>query len=102
MALDFPAPFYFERPWIAEGILNRPPLAEWLAAGDDAVAIIARLHDLDVRFLAITPGYGGGTGLSLIAVGETPQQARVMAGLRDRLELIGTRDGVDVYRVPGR
>ncbi len=27
MALDFPAPFYFDRPWIAEGILNQPPLA---------------------------------------------------------------------------
>jgi hypothetical protein len=102
MALDFPAPFFFDRPWVVEGILNRPPLAEWLEVGDDADAILARLDELDVRYLVITPGYGGGSPLSLIAVAESPRQAQVVAELRNRLELIGTHDRVDVYRVPQR
>ena len=100
MALDYPAPFYFSRSWIAEGINNRPPLYEWLAAGDDAEAILDRLRQLEVRYLVITPGYGGGSPVSLIAVGETPQQRRVMAELRRRLKLIGTFDNVDVYAIP--
>jgi len=100
MALDFPAPSYFSRPWIAEGINNRPPLAVWLAEGLDADRLLDRLQELDVRYLVVTPGYGGGGPMSLIAVGETPSQQAVMARLRSRLELIGTRDGVDVYRVP--
>lgn len=100
MALDFPAPYFFSRPWIAEGINNRPPLAEWLDEGLDANELVARLEGLDIRYLVVTPGYGGGTPLSLIAVGETPRQQAVMARLRSYLELVGTRDGVDVYRVP--
>jgi hypothetical protein len=100
MALDFPAPYLFSRPWIAEGINNRPPLAEWSAEGLDADQLMARLRKLDVRYLVVTPGYGGGTPMSLIAVGKTPNQQAVMARLRSHLELIGTRDGVDVYRVP--
>lgn len=100
MALDFPALFYFSRPWIAEGINNRPPLADWLSEGLDADQLLARLRKLDVRYLVVTPGYGGGGPMSLIAVGETPRQQAVMARLRSLLEPIGTRDGVDVYRVP--
>jgi len=100
MALDFPAPYLFSRPWIAEGINNRPPLAEWLAEGLDADQLLFRLRKLDVRYLVVTPGYGGGGPMSLIAVGETPSQQTVMARFRSRLELVGTRDKVDVYRVP--
>jgi hypothetical protein len=100
MALDFPAPYFFSRPWIVEGINNRPALYQWLEAGDDAEAILGRLGEHDVSYLVITPGYGGGTPFSLVAVGETPSQRAVMAELKTRLELIGTRDGVDVYRVP--
>jgi hypothetical protein len=100
MALDFPAPYLFSRPWIAEGINNRPPLAEWLAEGLDADQLLFRLRKLDVRYLVVTPGYGGGGPMSLIAVGETPSQQAVMARFRSRLELVGTRDKVDVYRVP--
>ena len=102
MALDFPAPYHFSRPWIVEGINNRPALYQWLAAGDDADAIMGRLQQHDVRYLVITPGYGGGSRFSLVAVGETPGQRAVMAALKSRLELIGTVDSVDVYRVPGR
>jgi len=100
MALDFPAPYYFNRPWIAEGILNDPPLLIWLRQGADADSIFDRLQDLDVRLLVVTPGYGGGSPISLVAVGETPIQRGIMADLRGRLELIGTRDRVDVFRVP--
>jgi len=100
MALDFPAPFYFSRPWIAEGINNRPPLAVWLSEGLDSDQLLDWLQKLDVRYLVVTPGYGGGGPMSLIAVGETPSQQAVMARLRSHLELIGTKDGVDVYRVP--
>jgi hypothetical protein len=100
MALDFPAPFFFSRPWIAEGINNRPPLHRWLASGDDADEIMLKLHELEVRYLVITPGYGGGRPISLVAAGDSPEQHRVLAELRSRLELIGTRDQVDVYRIP--
>lgn len=102
MALDFPPPFYFSRPWIAEGINNRPPLAEWLDAGLGAEAILRELRQRDVRYLVVTPGYGGGRNASLLAVGATPEQRVVLLALRQRLELIGTRRSVDVYRVPGR
>jgi hypothetical protein len=77
-------------------------LHQWLAAGDDADSIQKKLQELGIRYLVITPGYGGGTTVSLIAVGETPQQQRTMAELRSRLAFIGTRDHVDVYRVPDR
>ncbi len=101
MALDFPAPYFFSRPWIVEGINNRPALYQWLEAGDDPGTILGRLQQHEVRYLVITPGYGGGSPFSLVAVGETPGQRAVMAQLRSRLELIGTVDSVDVYRVPG-
>ena len=100
MALDFPSPYFFSRPWIAEGINNRPPLAQWLEAGDDAGTILRRLQEHDIRYLVVTPGYGGGTRFALVAVGETPEQQKVMAELRTHLELVGTRQDVDVYRVP--
>ena len=94
--------YYFSRPWIVEGINNRPALYQWLEAGDDAEAIMNRLQRHGVSYLVITPGYGGGSPFSLVAVGETHRQRAVMAQLRSRLELIGTVDSVDVYRVPGR
>jgi len=100
MALDFPALYYLDRPWIAEGILNDPPLLVWLRQGATADTILARLQEHDIRLLVVTPGYGGGTPISLVAVGETPTQRGIMADLRSRLELVGTRDQVDVFRVP--
>jgi hypothetical protein len=102
MALDYPAPYFFSRPWVAEGINNRPPLSEWLTGGADADRLLDRLHDLDVRYLVVTPGYGGGTPFSLVAMGETPRQRAVMEELRSRLERVGTADMVDVFRVPER
>ncbi len=100
MALDFPPPFYFSRPWIAEGINNRPPLAVWLEEGHDARRILVEMQRLDVRFVVVTPGYGGGTPASLVTAGEDSRRRAVLHAVRARLELVGTRDGVDVYRVP--
>ena len=44
MALDFPAPFYLDRPWIAEGILLDPPLRSWLRAAHSGTDLIGRLR----------------------------------------------------------
>jgi hypothetical protein len=74
MALDFPAPYYFDRPWIVEGILHEPPLVQWLREGD----ALAKLRQYDVRVLVLTPAYRG---------------LRPPAPFR----LVQTVDGVDVY-----
>lgn len=100
MALDFPGPYFFERPWIAEGIMNDPPLKRWLQAGDGAEAILSRLRALDVRYLVVTPGYGGGTNASLLPLAFSAQSARALLDLRSRLRLVGRVDGVDVWAVP--
>jgi hypothetical protein len=100
MALDFPAPFYLDRPWIAEGMLSDPPLALWLRQGDDAPALLARLQRDDVRYLLVTPGYGGGTARSLLPLARSPAALHAIAGLRARLVRLATVGGVDVYEVP--
>lgn len=102
MALDFPAPYYLGRPFVAEGVLHEPPLKAWLNEGLDAPALLDRIRSLGVRYLLVTPGYGGGTPLSLLALARPEETARVrvLAELRGRLRLLGTADGVDLYEVP--
>lgn len=100
MALDFPAPLYFDRPWIAEGILMEPPLKRWLDEGASPGDLLARLRELDVRLLVVTPGYGGGTALSLLPVAGGPENARRILPLREALTLVARVDGVDVWEVP--
>jgi hypothetical protein len=100
MALDFPGPYYFDRPWIVEGLFNDPPLRRWLDAGDDAEALLRRLHALDVRYLVVTPGYGGGTNASLFPLAMSKESARALVELRARLRLVGRVDRVDVWEVP--
>jgi len=73
MALDFPAPYYFNRPWIVEGVLHEPPLLRWLREGD----AMQKLRENDVRILVVTPGY------------------RTKLPFR----LVTTVDGIDVYSV---
>jgi len=97
MALDFPAPYYFDRPWIVEGILHEPPLQQWLHAGDD---LFARLRAHDVRVLVVTPGYGGGTPYSLMPVASNGDEAQRVDAFRRRLRLRARIDGVDVFEVP--
>ncbi len=100
MALDFPAPYYLNRPWIAEGMLNEPPLAAWVAAAPDAEAVLDRLREEDVRYLLVTPGYGGGTRNSLLPLAGTPDAQRRILDLRRALRYVRTLDGVDIYAVP--
>lgn len=102
MALDFPAPYYLDRPWVVEGILLDPPLAGWLGPARSGADLVARLRAEGVSLLLVTPGYGGGTPGSLLPLARDPRQAAVLADLRRRLALVATVDGVDVYRVPER
>ena len=73
MALDFPAPYYFNRPWIVEGVLHEPPLKRWLRDGTAA----EKLREYDVRVLVVTPGY------------------RTQLPFR----LVTSVDGVDIYSI---
>ncbi|HPC83448.1 MAG TPA: hypothetical protein P5234_08735 [Thermoanaerobaculaceae bacterium] len=100
MALDFPAPFYLDRPWIAEGILLDPPLRAWLREVRSGAEILERLRAETVSVVIVTPGYGGGTVRSLLPLAADAREGRLVADLRRRLERVATVDGVDVYRVP--
>lgn len=102
MALDFPAPYYFDRPWIAEGILNQPPLQAWIHTAQTSDDVLARLRVMRVRYLVITPGYGGGTRGALMPLASSPHDAQLIAAFRRRLKLLQTIDGVDVVEVPAQ
>jgi hypothetical protein len=100
MALDFPSPYTFDRPWIVEGVLNDPPLKSWLREEPTAERVLARLQALNVRYLVVTPGYGGGTKVSLYPLATSRPAALRVIELRKRLKLLTTIDRVDVYEVP--
>lgn len=100
MALDFPGPYYFDRPWIAEGVLTEPPIRRWLREEPSAEGVLRRLASLDVRYLVVTPGYGGGTGASLFPLATSRESAAALVALRSQLRLAGRVDGVDVWEVP--
>lgn len=102
MALDFPAPFYFDRPWVAEGVVNTPPLKSWLAEQAEPADLLQRTRALGVRWILVTPGYGGGTPLSLLALSspEDVRGVRALLDFRSRLRLAATVDGIDVWEVP--
>lgn len=102
MALDFPGPYYFDRPWIAEGILNDPPLRQWLTEAQSTDALLARLRDVNVRYLVVTPGYGGGTPASLLPLARNRREAALIADLRRHLVLLRSVDHVDVLAVPAK
>ena len=102
MALDFPGPYYLDRPWIVEGPLHDPPLAIWIAEGADADELLRRLRSLDVRYLLVTPGYGGGTAISLLPLAAERSRVPVAAAFRARLRKVASVDRVDLYEVPPR
>ncbi len=102
MALDYPGPYYLDRPFVVEGILNDPPLRRWLASGASAADLVVKARALGVRYLLVTPGYGGGTRWSLLPVAPDPSKVPVVAAFRARLKLLATVDGVDVYELPAR
>jgi hypothetical protein len=99
MALDFPAPYYFDRPWIAEGVLNDPPLQRWIAEARSADDVVRRLRANDVRYLVVTPGYGSGTRNALLPLARDRRQAEIILALRRRLILLANVDRVDVLAV---
>ena len=99
MALDFPAPFLFDRAWVAEGLVNRPPLALWLEQGATVDDLLAKLDLYDIRWIVVTPGYGGGRPESLLPVASTPEEGAVLLGLRQHLELRFSEENVDVWTV---
>jgi hypothetical protein len=100
MAMAFSAPYYFDRPWIAEGILNEPPLRAAVARAGSADEVLDWLRSLDVRYLVVTPAFGGGTPLSLLRLATTPHQARLIGEVKARLRRVDTLDRVDVYALP--
>jgi hypothetical protein len=99
MALDFPAPFYFDHPWIVEGIVHDPPLQEWIRDASSANEVLTRLSR-EVEYVLITPGYGGGTPASMLPLARSGEKLPLVAELRSRLRKIATIDGVDIYEVP--
>lgn len=100
MALDFPAPLFFDRPWICEGLMGTPPLQEWIARAQNGGEVLRTLQKLDVRFLVVTPGYGGGTTESLLPLADSRSGLQRVLDLRAALRRIGSCDGVDVFAVP--
>ncbi|MFN7990039.1 MAG: hypothetical protein U0529_21385 [Thermoanaerobaculia bacterium] len=100
MALDFPGPYYLARPWIAEGVVNEPPLRLWLAAGADGAGLLARCRELGVTHLLVTPGWGGGTPASLFPLARNRREAEAVAAFRSRLRRVATVEGVDVFELP--
>jgi hypothetical protein len=100
MGLDVPAPYYFDRPWIVEGLLNEPPLKAWVREARTVDDLLAQLHAHDVRYLVVTPGYGGGGPHTLVALAENRREAELLDALRRRLRPIERVDSVDVFAVP--
>ena len=100
LAMDFPAPFLFDRPWICEGLYNRPVLSLWLDEYRSGEALEAKLAAENVRFIVVTPGYGGGGFQSLMPLASDPEEEAVLVKLRAALRLRYRRDGVDVWEVP--
>jgi len=102
MALDFPAPYYFDRPWIAEGMLVEPPLKRWLAEARSVEDVLSRFRDANVTLLVVRPGWGGGTRAVLLPLATGARQQQLVIELRQRLVHVATVEGIDVYAVPPR
>ncbi|NOZ78499.1 MAG: hypothetical protein GXP48_04820 [Acidobacteria bacterium] len=100
MALDFPAPYYLDHPWIAESIEETPPLERWVRQGMTASEIVSTLQRLHVRLILITPGYGGGTPFSMVPLASNARQVETIGALRRRLHRLATVDSVDLWEVP--
>lgn len=100
MALDFPGPYYLARPWIAEGVVNEPPLRRWLGEGVDGEELLARCRALGVTHVLVTPGWGGGTPASLHPLARSRREAEAVVVFRSRLRRVATVDGVDVFELP--
>lgn len=102
MALDFPGPVFLARSWVAEGVVNEPPLRLWLGKGAGADELLSRCRALGVTHLLVTPGWGGGTPASLYPLARSRREAEALVAFRSRLRLLATVDGVDVWELPAR
>ena len=100
MALDFPAPYYFDRPWIVEGILNEPPLKGWVSEARTPDDLLRRFKTERVHLLVITPGYGGGSPHTVVALASDAREAQLLDAFRRRLRPVARIDSVDVFEVP--
>jgi hypothetical protein len=100
MALDFPAPYYFDRPWIAEGMLVEPPLKRWLAEAGSVGEVLARFREANVTLLVVRPGWGGGTRAVLLPLATGAREQQLVIELRQLLVHVATVEGIDVYAVP--
>lgn len=76
LALDYPAPFLFDRPWLAEGLVNRTILDIWLKDCATEEEFRAKFAEHQVRLLVVTPAFGGGS-LSLLETLATGVEQRV-------------------------
>lgn len=97
MALDFPAPYLFKRPWLAEGLVNKPPLRMWLDRARTVNYLVDKMKNNRIKLIVVTPGYGGGQPVALLPLAKTEQEARLIMELRQRLTRVFSKDSVDVY-----
>lgn len=97
LALDFPAPFLFKRPWLAEGLVNKPPLRMWLDRAGSSADLIKKIKQNKITLIVVTPGYGGGQTSALLPMARTEREAGMIRALRRRLRLVFSKDSVDVY-----
>jgi hypothetical protein len=97
MAMDFPAPYLFNRPWVAEGLVNKPPLQLWLEQAKTEDDLVEKMHNHRIKLLVVTPGYGGGQGFALLPVSRTKREANLILMLKRHLKKVYSKDSVDVY-----
>jgi hypothetical protein len=100
MALDFPSPYYLDHEWVAEGIQNDALLETWVRSGMGAPAILERLNRMDVAWVVVTPGFGGGRPESLLPLAANAPQAAVVSELKRGMRLVWSQQGTDIYEVP--
>jgi len=97
LTMDFPAPYLFERSWLAEGLVNKPPLRMWLERAGSSTDLIETIKKNRITLIVVTPGYGGGQPFALLPLAKTEREAGMIRELRQRLRLVFSRGSVDVY-----
>lgn len=97
MAMDFPAPYLFNRPWVAEGLVNKPPLQLWLDQTKTVDGLLEKIHSHGIKLLVVTPGYGGGQTFALLPVSRSKHEANLILMLKKHLKKVYSKDSVDVY-----
>lgn len=97
LAMDFPAPYLFKRPWLAEGLVNKPPLRMWLDRAGSSTDLIERIKQNRITLIVVTPGYGGGQPFAFLPLAKTEREAGMLGELRRRLKLVFSKNSVDVY-----